>query len=413
MSLRRTPRRIKHFLARYGPDLTRGVRDPRHRQGQRWSLGVLLETAWLGMVLACRTLTDVETKSARVGPRVPDNTLAYLLERLDPAPFRDQLVAQVRRQHRAKAYRPHDLPCGVCALDGKTTWVGAWRADPACQEQTAGAYHLRVLRAVLVSARSRPCLDQDVIARDTNDMGHFKVFWRQLVATYGARAVFEVVTLDAGFASKVDMTMVDDDGYGYVLNIKDNQPSLHAELVRLLATATAPPVATSGWETAHGGWIKRDLYRTAEIAGWDDWPHLRQGWLVRQTTRKAGTTTVEDRYFATNVLWNRFTPPQILRVVRAHWAIENDCNWVMDVVWKEDTHAWTANKRGLPDRWPLRVLMWLRLLAYNLLTWLLRVHLRAAGFRRMTWAALRDALEQVLLPIPSAAAVEVAFATLG
>lgn len=414
MSVRRSPHRIKRFLTRYGPgpELTVALRDPRKARGQRWSFAMLLDTLLLGMLLWCRTLREVETKSERAGPRVPDSTLAYVLERIDPAPFRSQVVAQVRRQARAKALAPEGLPFGVVAIDGKTTWVGPWSADPACQLQD-GKYHLRVLRAVLTSARSRPCIDQGIIGATTNDMGQFPIFWRAFVKTYGRSGLFGAVTLDAGFASKENAALVDGDHVAYILNIKDNQPTLRAELARVLGGPDARPVWTTPWERAHGTVIQRQLFRTADVAGWDDWAHLRQGWLVRQTTRtKDGKVTVFDRYYITNLVWGALGPRQILRVIRDHWGIENDCNWTFDVVWKEDTHAWTANKKQVAGRWPLRVQMWLRVLAYNLLTWLLRVHLRAAGFRRMTWAQLRDALEQVLLPVVSPLALEVAFATL-
>jgi thioredoxin reductase len=47
----------------------------------------------------------------------------------------------------------------------------------------------------------------------------------------------------------------------------------------------------------------------------------------------------EERYFATNLLWNRLTPAQILLVVRNHWSVENDCFHSLDVQWGEDRPA--------------------------------------------------------------------------
>ena len=48
--------------------------------------------------------------------------------------------------------------------------------------------------------------------------------------------------------------------------------------------AEAPEVET-GWERYQGRRIKRQLWRTAEPAGWNGWDHLRQVWLVRQLTQ--------------------------------------------------------------------------------------------------------------------------------
>src|SRR5262249_8696201 len=53
-----------------------------------------------------------------------------------------------------------------------------------------------------------------------------------------------------------------------------------------------------------------------------------------------------------------------------HWAIENHCNWTVDVIWDEDTKAWCGQGVGI------QVLGLLRLMAYNLVSWLRCRYLR-------------------------------------
>src|SRR5262245_54703952 len=103
MKCRRTPKRIKRFLARVGltDDVAAALRDPRKPNGRRWSFRVLVEVLVTGAVLQAPALTAVEDLSARAGPRVPDSTLAYTLERLDPRPLRAVLRQQVRAQLRS------------------------------------------------------------------------------------------------------------------------------------------------------------------------------------------------------------------------------------------------------------------------------------------------------------------------
>jgi hypothetical protein len=40
---------------------------------------------------------------------------------------------------------------------------------------------------------------------------------------------------------------------------------------------------------------------------------------------------IEDRYFITNLDPDRLAPAQILRLVRRHWGIENDCFKSLDL----------------------------------------------------------------------------------
>ncbi len=407
----RIPKRIKRFLqrVRLREQLAAALRDPRRRKGKRWGFAYLLDVFLTAALVQTPTMKGVEAASERMALRVPDSTLAYTFERIDPRPARSVLRAQIRAMLRAKTLRPVGLPMGVLTVDGKTVWTGDHRGDTRCQEQD-GRWHLRAMRAVLTSAPSRPCVDQDFIPPETNEMGHFPTFWRALVTAWEHTHLFGAVTLDAGYASPTNAALIDGDGYGYVMRIKDSQPSLRAELERQLRPRVGQPDAVSPWERRGGKEVQRRLFRTAEIAGWDGWAHARQGWLVQTAVQHddGRVEVVMERWFLTNLPWGLLSGAQVLRVVRGHWGVENDCNWTLDVAWEEDTTAWATNATAAPDQHPLQLLSWLRLLAYDVVGWLRSVRLRS----RPTWGALRDALRRVLLPGPGALDLEVYLATL-
>lgn len=412
MQSRRIPKRLKRFLQRLDllGTVTAVLADPRQRNGRRWSFRYLVDLLLTGALVQAPSLREVERLSEAIGVRVPDSTLAYTLERLDPRPLRAELRARIRQMLRSKVLQPDGLPFGVCAIDGKTSWVGPHAGDVEAQAQD-GTWQLRWMRAVLTSARSRPCVDQDVIPAATNEMGHFATFFRALRRAYARTRLFDLVTLDAGYTSKANAAVIDGDGCGYVLRIKDTQPTLQAELARVLRPRAGQPEAVTPWESVKGRQVQRRLVRSAAIAGFDDWPHLRQGWLVQTVVRHADRReeVVLERWFITNLPWNVLSGARILRVVRGHWAIENDCNWTLDVAWQEDTTAWATNAQAVATHQPLRVLSWLRMLAYNVLGWLARVRLRS----RPTWGALREALRRVLCPLPTDLDLELAFLPLG
>jgi hypothetical protein len=240
-----------------------------------------------------------------------------------------------------------------------------------------------VVRAVLVSAAARVCIDETPIPADTNDMGVFGSFFRDLVGTYGGTELFEVVTADAGFCSESNARLVDEAGYGYVFALKDNQPELYREAKRLLEAdaETRKPDARSAWVREKGRMVQRRLWRTTEIAGWLEWSHLRQVWLVRKVRKdKDGSEhVVEDRYFVTNLPTGRLQPMHILELVRRHWAVENDCFWTADTQWEEDAGRWVRKGNGL------MVCSLLRMIAYNIVALLRSVHLKAKHKRTQPW----------------------------
>ena len=358
--------------------------DPRDPRGVRRPLAQLLDALLLGLLSGACSLREVEAITEELGAfarqyvpeRIPDTTLWDLIPRLFAEELREKLVQQVRAAHRSKALRFEHLPCGVVAIDGKGLGALEHDADGAAQKARRSHDHSpywlsRVLRAVLVSAEARPCIDQMPVPAKTNEMGTFAAFFRGLNEAYGGSDLFEIITADAGFTSRENAQLVHEADKGYIFALKETQPELLREAKRLLSHRDDADAETD-WEIYQGKRVRRRLYRTTEMAGYHDWDHLRQVWRVVQETWDPVHETLrrEERYFLTNVPTGRLTPSQILGLVRRHWAIENDCFWTLDVMWREDKAPFCTRGDAA------FVLAWLRLMAYNLLQQARRRHLR-------------------------------------
>jgi Transposase DDE domain len=370
------------------------VSDPRRARGRRWALPRVLETVVGALVLQIGSCHRLDERT-RLGPPlqvaqlqlapIPDATLQWILPQLEVREVRQVLVESVRAEVRRKSGVTPAGAIRTLAIDGKCLWSGRRGGCPDCQVQGAVRVH-RVIRALLTSARPRLFLDQRTLGAAENEMGALAGFWAQLLQTYGRLKLFEVVTLDAGYCSRHNATLIERAGYGYVLGLKENQPELLREAQRLLQplAATQRPEAQL-LDRDHGQWVRRRLWRTAECAGWWDWSHLRQVWLVRtekfvrQTTPRADSVPVhvEDHYYLTNVGWKRLEGIGILGVVRGHWGIENHGFRTLDMAWQEE-QAW-CTKGAATD-----VLGLLRLWAYNVVGLLKGRYLRASRYRSLT-----------------------------
>ena len=371
-------RRLRRECFRWGK-----ITDPRSRRGRRWKrVRELLDALLLGMVSGCLTLRDVEALTEDmgsfgrkyVGRRAPDTTLWDLIKRLAPAELREQLVEQVKATWRSKGLKPVGLPCGVLTFDGKG--LGALEHDAegtALKTHNGQGYEYflsRYLRAVLSSAEARPCVDQMAIGPKTNEMGDFKTFFQQIIESYGDKnALFEIITTDAGMTSLSNADYVHAAFKAYVMALKGPQPELFAEAERMLGKLRKPECETQ-WERHQGKLVRRLLFRTEEMAGYNGWSHLRQVWRVVQETMGDKGVEREERYFVTSVPWGRLSAKQILLVVRGHWRIENDCFWSLDTQWKEDSVPWCSQGKAI------EVVSWFRLMGYNLVQQARRCTLR-------------------------------------
>ena len=208
--LERSGNFLRRMLDKPAWDFNRFVIDPRQKKGRQWKFKTLMESLLFGFLTNRSSLRNVETMTEIGGDeRVPDSTLYDFVGQFgveEVEQLRDQLHAQVKSAERSKSLEPVGLPCGVAAVDNKTLWSGATEEakDPAAQvvhPKDRPAYAtVRAVRAVLISAASKPAIDQVVIPARTNEGGIFPEVFKVLEANYGV--LIEVYSMDAAFVRR-------------------------------------------------------------------------------------------------------------------------------------------------------------------------------------------------------------------
>jgi predicted transposase YbfD/YdcC len=178
------------------------------------------------------------------------------------------------------------------------------------------------------------------------------------------------VTADALHCHAEMARRILDRGGQYALALKENQSALFADAQALLEAAAAPQ-AEQVLTGSHGRNERRQavVVRAAALARKHNFPGiaaLARIELQRQIGDAGDPPLV--RYFLLSKPWS---PTRVLAITRAHWSIENQLHWVLDVVFDED------RARNRKDHGPENLAI-LRKLALNIL----RSHPGTASIRR-------------------------------
>src|SRR5947209_4850884 len=243
-----------------------------------------------------------------------DSLYRKLLPRLDAEQIEYTLADWIRSTLCAQADDP-------IALDGKT--VRGAKTD----EQSAP--HLLSFR----THHSQETLLQVVVSEKTNEI---PVAQALLPCLPVAGRVF---TADALHTQKDFMQCVDALGGKTLLTVKNNQPTLYADLALYFADPHASFDHDFTLDQHRGRIEKRSIRVSTEMNSYlADWPLIQQvAELTRTVTvRKTGTTSQEVLYLITPLTPQEAGPSRLLELVRGHWGIENSSHYVRDVTFGED-----------------------------------------------------------------------------
>ncbi len=153
-----------------------------------------------------------------------------------------------------------------------------------------------------------------------------------------------VLTGDALFCQRHLCQQVLDAGGDYLLLVKENQPTLYAD-IRLLfdpppASKPLPLVDHRAAHTVERGHGRRDdvrhLVASTDLTDYLDWPGVAQVFRLHHTWSETGVAKQERHYGITSLTPQAGPPARLLTLKRAHWGIENRLHRVKDVSLAED-----------------------------------------------------------------------------
>ena len=154
-----------------------------------------------------------------------------------------------------------------------------------------------------------------------------------------------LVTIDAMGCQKEIATQIVAQGGDYLLATKRNQPNLHEDIEHLftLGHETGFKNLTVGYACSESNGHRRQERRqcwTLNDKGWLTYLRNRKAWssvrtiaMVRSERTVGAETTVCDRYYISSLDQQA---DRILVASRAHWQIENQLHWCLDVAFDED-----------------------------------------------------------------------------
>lgn len=214
---------------------------------------------------------------------------------------------------------------GVVAVDGKTLRGSKRAADGA------GALHL--LSAYACEAGL--VIGQRAVDGKSNEITAIPELLDRL-ALKGAIVSIDAMGAQTAIAAKIAGKKAD-----YILALKGNQGTLHQDVREFFADAAMVKDCANHAQTDAGhGRIEERLCQASGDIGWLKERH--PGWTAltsiaavtsKRINKKTGETSVETRFYITSLPPD---PAAILAATRAHWGIENNLHWQLDVSFNED-----------------------------------------------------------------------------
>lgn len=341
--------------------------DPRTGNAQRHDLLELLTIALAASVCGGETCVDfadfAEMKEdclrqfLRLENGLPSHdTFSRIFRLLDPQAFSacftrfaEGLAATTKAE-------------GVVAIDGKTLRRSFDRAS--------GASPLHMVNAF--ASEARLVLGQVSVADKSNEI----VALRELLELLDLSGT--TVTTDAMHCQKETAAAILRKGGNYVLALKGNQSGIVGDVELMLADPAIHPDDQAETTDADHGRIetrRAAIYTTPWLGQAHAFPGLAAVAVINATREIDGRETTVRRLYC---LSSPMPAARILAVVRAHWSVENQLHWVLDVILNED--AARNRKDNGPENLGILRRLALNLLRLNPLQRSIRRKIKLAGW---------------------------------
>lgn len=154
-----------------------------------------------------------------------------------------------------------------------------------------------------------------------------------------------IITIDALGCQKDIAAAIIDQEADYVLALKENHGRLYEDVVKLfddLAASDFKAYAYSQDQTTnknHGRLETRTCFVIADanilihLRDASEWKGLQSVVKVHSRRQTGEEITHKDRYFISSLPSDA---KHLLHTIRAHWSIENQLHWVLDIAFRED-----------------------------------------------------------------------------
>jgi predicted transposase YbfD/YdcC len=210
------------------------------------------------------------------------------------------------------------------------------------------------------AAAHRLTLAQVAVADKSNEITAIPELLK-LLDLHGA-----LVSIDAIGCQKAIAGQIREQGGDYLLQVKDNQPTLHADVEACFFEAyeidfagLAHALLTTR-DVGHGRTEERlytVVYDPAGLSTAAEWADLKSVVQVIRTRRQGGEETTEIAYYISS---STAAVEVLAESIRGHWGIENGQHWCLDVLFGED-RCRTRQGNAAEN------LAWLRRMALSLL----------------------------------------------
>lgn len=221
------------------------------------------------------------------------------------------------------------FPENVIPIDGKTL--------RRSHQKSKGLKALHIVNAY--SCANGLTLGQIAVNEKSNEITAIPELLKMLVIK-GA-----IITIDAMGTQKEIAKQIVEQEADYVLALKDNQKELAATVVDVFELSKnkkfnknlKPIIYKHEIEGDHGRIIDRTIIALSaktidNQVNVKDWANI--GSIVKVEHKNWLTDLTEVRYYISSL--SHDDVEKIAKAIRAHWQVENNLHWVLDVVFRED-----------------------------------------------------------------------------